>query len=397
MTEENSDTSKSSESAEDIINKDKLKQKINRLFGNDSLIAIAVYTAVLSGKVLWITGRAVLLGSLVLITFAADKQRQNRVRRWFLLEGDRWLIVGGIVGLVFLASLVLTFTNVIGVRESRFVTTMFSTIIAGLFSFVPIVIAVNQLTVSQLFETPAGLRERIDSVHDFRISLEKMVSDELIASTEPAHFLTQIIELVSDRTSALQQTVRKGSTDDPRVVNEIEEYVRTTRLYIEDIEKGLNGNHLPLIRVLLPMIGDNYSKKANTARRIQEIYGDALSDSATELLDDLRELAISLDVLRQYFKALYIQQELSNLSRLIALSGTVAFLTSMFLVMLFATGSPSPHHPFVLQVIVSLGLAVAFTPLAILLSFMLRVATIAKQTAAPGAFTPKRETPEFIQ
>lgn len=363
----------------------------------DSLVPLLARAAVFSGKVLWITGRAILLGVVMLGTVLADRRRHDELRRWVFLEGDRWTIAGGLVGGVFLVSLALTATNVIGVRESGFVTTMFSTIIAGLFSFVPIVISVNQLTVSQLFETPAGLRERIDSVHEFRVDLEKMVSDELVAPTEPARFLAQIIGVVSDRATALQQAVSGTDSHGSPLGDDVDDYVSALRLHVEEIDEQLSGANLPLIDVLLPMIGDDYSERANDARRIRSAHADALSEGAAELLDDLRELTISLDILRQYFKALYIQQELSRLSRLIAASGTVAFLASMFLVMLFATGDPSPHHPLLLQVLVSLGLATAFAPLAILLSFMLRVATIAKQTAAPGAFTPKRETPDYVR
>ncbi|WP_336362108.1 hypothetical protein [Halalkalicoccus salilacus] len=398
MTERDADTDDIENSTTtDTSRREESREEVDTGHTTDSFMPILARATVLSGKVLWISGRAILLGILVVATVIADERRRDRFRRWIFLEGDRWLIIGGMVGSVFLVSLVLTATNVIGVRESRFVTTMFSTIIAGLFSFVPIVIAVNQLTVSQLFETPAGLRERIDSVHEFRVDLEKMVSDELVAPTEPARFLAQIVEVVSERMVALQQAVSETAVPGSPLVDDVDQYVQTTRLHVEEIDDQLRGTNLPLIEVLLPMIGDDYSERANIARRIQETHGDALSESATELLDDLRELAISLDVLRQYFKALYIQQELSNLSRLIAASGTVAFLVSMFLVMLFATGDPSPHHPLILQVLVSLGLATAFAPLAILLSFMLRVATIAKQTAAPGAFTPKRETPDYVQ
>lgn len=359
--------------------------------------SILLRISIISTKILWITGRALVVGLLIVGTLITDKQRQDRFRRWVLLEGDRWTIVGLLVGAVFVLSLLLTLTNVIGVRESRFVTTMFSTIIAGLFSFVPIVISVNQLTVSRLFETPAGLRERIDSVHEFRVDLQKMIADEPVAPTDPALFLAQVVELVSERAAALQQVVSDSHTGKGELLEDICRYTRMTRSHVEEMDDQLADANLSLIQVLLPMIGDTYSKNVNVARRLQKKYDDTLSDSAMDLLDDLQELSLSLDVLRQYFKAIYIQQELSNLSRLIAVSGTVAFVVSMFLVMLFATGDPSPHHPLVLQIGVSFGLSVAFAPLAILLSFMLRVATIAKQTAAPGAFLPKRETPEYVR
>lgn len=396
MTERHIDSNNSDSNGPNTSGGEKPKSENDTETLTDSILPMLMRASAVSGKLIWITGRAILVGSLILAITITDERRHHRLRRWLFLEGDRWVIIGILVSGVFVISVVFTFTNVIGIRKGRFVTTMFSTIIAGLFSFVPIVIAVNQLTISQLFETPAGLRERIDSIHEFRISLEKMFADKPVTPTEPANFLSQITELVSERTVALEQAISDTHDDESPLADEIDDYVRKIRLQMAEIDNHLGGTNLPLIEVLLPMIGDDYSEKVNVARRIQDTHADELSESTTELLDDLRELSISLDVLRQYFKALYVQQELSNLSRLIAISGTIAFLVSMFLVMLFATGDPSPHNPLVVQVLVSLGLAVAFAPLAILLSFMLRVATIAKQTAAPGAFTPKRETPDYV-
>jgi hypothetical protein len=119
-----------------------------------------------------------------------------------------------------------------------------------------------------------------------------------------------------------------------------------------------------------------------------------LSARAGTLLDELRELFVSMDVLRQYFKALYVQQELANLSRLIAYSGVTSFLTSVFLILLFARGTPV-LGPVLLEVLVSAALGVAFAPFAVLVSYIVRIATIVKRTTAPGAFTPLRETPDY--
>ncbi|MGN8216044.1 hypothetical protein ACTGNR_17450 (plasmid) [Halococcus salifodinae] len=42
-------------------------------------------------------------------------------------------------------------------------------------------------------------------------------------------------------------------------------------------------------------------------------------------------------------------------------------------------------------------LAVGFAPFTVLLSFIHRLATIAKRTASPSAFTPRGETPNYLQ
>lgn len=361
----------------------------------DVLVPLFLRASAISVRIIWITGRAIALGILLVVAVLTDSQNRNRARRWVLLEGDRWIIAGGIVALVFAGSIVLSFTNVIGVSESAFVTTMFSTIIAGLFSLVPIVISVNQLTVSRLFATPGGLRERIDSVQNFRGDLEGMVPDEPVSPTEPARFLESVIGVVSDRTATLQRAAT--DLDDPQLAERIEEYVATIRAQAAEMDERLNGTHLPLIDVLLPMMGDGYSENVNIARRIQTTHAEALPEGIDATLEELRDLFVSLDVLRQYFKALYVQQELSNLSRLIALTGTGALLMSIFLVMLFATGQALSYHPLFLRGLVCLGVAIAVSPFAVLLAVMLRIATIVKRTSAPGAFTPRNERPDYIQ
>jgi len=144
-------------------------------------------------------------------------------------------------------------------------------------------------------------------------------------------------------------------------------------------------------------MGDGYAENINAARRIQAESADALTARADTLLDDLREMYRGLSILRQYYKALYIQQELAKLSRLIVYSGLSAFLVSAFLILIFADGAPPAGHGSGMVVFVSGALAVAFAPFAVLFSFILRIATIAKRTASPGAFTPRGETPDYRQ
>ena len=144
-------------------------------------------------------------------------------------------------------------------------------------------------------------------------------------------------------------------------------------------------------------MGDGYAENINTARRIQSESADALTAHADDLLDDLREMYAVMSIIRQYYKALYIQQELARLSRLIVYSGLSAFLVSAFLILIFADGAPSGGHSPGIVVLVSAALAVGFAPFAVLFSFILRIATIAKRTASPGAFTPRGETPDHLQ
>lgn len=361
----------------------------------DSFVPLAIEASRIAGQVLFVAGRALVLALAFCVLYVTDESRRVRARRWLLLDGNRWSIVAVLVGAVFASSCLLGIAGVIGSREGGLVTTLFGTIISGLFSFVPIVVAVNQLTVSQLFATPEDLRERIEGIQAFRRSIEQRLPGEPVSPTEPARFLGAVVEIVSQRSTALRQASME--LDDGEAAERIEAYVTTIHDQTDLLDERLGRENLRLIEVLLPMMGDGYSENVNVARRLLDEHGDDLSESATDLLDDLRELFVAMDVVRQYFKALYLQQELSNLSRLIAYSGMAAFLVSVFQILSFASGQPLAGNPLALHVLVSGSLAVAFLPFAILFSFILRIATIAKRTAAPGAFTPKRETPAYVR
>lgn len=364
---------------------------------NDRLLAALRRGFLLSTRILWVVARVGAMAAVFVVTFVVDPDRRTRFQRWFLLEGDRMRIAGWMVGLVALGAFLLGAFGVVGIEDHGFVTSMFGGVISGLFSFVPIVVAVNQLTVSQLFGSPEQLRREIKSVRTFRGDVEERLPGEAVAPTEPAAFLSDVLGLVLDRAYELRAVVGPtGSVDDRRrdLHSDVTTYVGTVEAQSEEIEERLDGTHQRLIEVLVPMMGDSYSRNVTDARRLAVEYRDVLSARAGTLLDELRELFVSMDVLRQYFKALYVQQELANLSRLIAYSGVTSFLTSVFLILLFARGTPV-LGPVLLEVLVSAALGVAFAPFAVLVSYIVRIATIVKRTTAPGAFTPLRETPDY--
>lgn len=355
---------------------------------------------ILSTRILWVVGRVAVMAVLFVGAVVVDPKRRTWLQRWFLLEGNRMRIAGWMVGLIVVGTFSLGMLGVLGVEDRGFVTNMFGGVISGLFSFVPIVVAVNQLTVSQLFGSPEQLREEIRSIRSFRTDIADRLPNETVAPTEPAAFLSNVLGLVLDRADELRAVVGRptdaGGADD-RAANcrsAVETYVDTVEAQSVEIDRQLDGTHQRLIAVLVPMMGDSYSRNVTDARRLAVDYEDVLPSRARDLLVELRELSVSMDVLRQYFKALYVQQELATLSRLIAYTGVASFVVSVFLTLLFARGTPLVGAVY-LEALISVSLGIAFSPFAVLVSYMVRIATIVQRTTAPGAFTPRRETPEY--
>lgn len=361
----------------------------------DTLVGVLATALRVLARFLAIAGSVALAGLRIGVAYARDDSNQRRARRWLLLDGDRWTIVAVMVLGIFVGSLTLGLTNVIGVRESSFVTTMFSTIIAGLFSFIPLVIAVNQLTVSRLFGTPESLRNRIDSVHEFRLRVEELATDAAVGPTDPAAFLRLVASEMGDRAVALQSVADEAGDD--RTSAELDAFAGRVAAQSDRITDRVGTANLPVFAVLSPVMNDNYSAQFNRIRRLRARFGGTLPDAADDLLEDLQSALVSLDVTRQYFKIIYLQQELAHLSRLLAYSGTAAFLTSTLVVMIYASGYPPAISETALLLLVTVSLAVAFSPLAILFAFVVRVATVVKRTSAPGAFTPKGERPSHAR
>jgi hypothetical protein len=352
-----------------------------------------------------VSARITFVGVSLLVSLVRESDRPTPARRWFLLAGSRWAIVGSLVVSFFLGSLLLGVTNVIGIQESDFVTTMFSTIIAGLFSFVPIVVSVNNVALGRMFDGPDALRERVDGVRAFRNRVETMAPDVVVSPTDPAGFLSVLAGTLLERTDRLAETVAMADSaatrdrgaragPDDRTATELSAFGDAVGRVAAELRDELDGTDPPVFDLLLTTMNDDYSQLVNEARSLRHRVEDPEVAAA---LADLGETLTALDVARQYFKTLYLQDELARLSRLVAYSGITAFLSSTLVIMIYASGYPPVQHETPLLLLVTLSLAVAFAPFAILFAYVVRLATVVKRTAAPGAFTPQGERPDHVR
>ena len=338
--------------------------------------------------ILWGVGWGLLRVFDESVSLSGGEATTDGFRRWFLLEGDRRVIIGGLLATVFVGSVVLGLTNVIGVRNGTFVTTMFSTIIAGLFSFVPIVIGVNQLALARLFGapgTPDSIRGKFDSLRKFRSNVEAMAPDVAVAPTKPAQFLSVVVRIIEERICAVHEAVADDSN--PRLRREVDEYLRAVLEEAEGVSDRLRGEDSSLFELLVGLMRGDFSELINDARRIRVTRSEGLSATAEESLGELAEALVAADVLREYFKIIYFQQELAKLSRLLAYSGIAAVLTSILTVMIYS-GESTQGNGIGFLLLIGLSLTIAFTPFAVLFAYVLRIATIVRRTAAPGGFTP---------
>lgn len=306
---------------------------------------------------------------------------------WLLLDGNRVLVAGliaaGFFGLFALAEV----AGIVPLRDVQPSFYLFGGLVGGNLTLITVVVSINQLLLSREFDTPGELRSQMDGVIAFRSGVEEAAGR--IAPVGPMGFLRLLLE------NTRKQVQRIGgladSDADGDVEEAIDELVTTLTKHFDEVDALLHESGTGTFAVLSSTLSTNYAGQINRVRRIRAQYGEDLDEAVDRELDSLIARLQEIDVARQYFKSIYLRQELSSLTRLLLYAGLPAEAVTA-LVLLSLTGDPAAFSRFELAVAVPVALAVGFLPLAILASFILRTATVTKRTAATVPFTtPEQE------
>ncbi|WP_233738005.1 hypothetical protein [Halocatena pleomorpha] len=141
--------------------------------------------------------------------------------------------------------------------------------------------------------------------------------------------------------------------------------------------------------VLSTTLTTNYARQINHTRRIRSQYEDHLSETTIDALDRLIDRLQEIDIARQYFKTIYLQEELSSVSRLLLYAGLPAETVAIaFLIVL--TSTPAVTDSVLYFLAFPLAVTIGLLPLALLFSYIIRIATVTQRTAATIPFTTSR-------
>lgn len=165
---------------------------------------------------------------------------------------------------------------------------------------------------------------------------------------------------------------------------EVEHYLHSVNVTANDLSGQLaRRDHDPLETFLVVTTFED-STRLNVTRRFQAEF-DQSGTAETELAD-LQELFTLFDAARQYIKTVVVESQLVKLSRQLVYTGIIAVaiaVVGIFTYKRVATLSlPGPA----LLIISSALVAVTLSPLAVPSAYVLRVATVARETAAFGTF-----------
>ncbi len=314
------------------------------------------------------------------------KTLRGRVALWVLLEGDRRVIAGVATLAVVALFAALISAGVLAVGPNSSAATVFgSGLTSGVVTVVTIALSINQLILSRVFGTPDVLSDRLDAARDLRRNVERLAKKPSSPS-DPAAFLSTVARALSDRASDL---LGSEESDDWRLPGDVTAALRDFNSYGQSIDGSMDDD-TTVTDALGSLLGPEYALNMTAVHQLQTEHRASLPAAARTELEAIEELLESIAIVRQFYKTIALQQDFAILSRLIVYSGLLALLTTVSLTLLYRTGSATLASGTLL-VVVSVGLGVIVSPLALFAAYILRAATIARQTVSVGPFIPPRE------
>ena len=307
---------------------------------------------------------------------------------WFLLTGHRSRIAALLVATFAVLLVAFLNTLLVPLANTQALFYIYSGLVTGNITLITVVVSINQLLLGRELQTPGELRSQLDNVVDYRSNVESAAGR--VPPVKPLGFLRLLVESTRQEAQRLGGFARDGTVRE--AADDIDDVVTQLTEQLDHVDALLVESETDTFSVLSTMLTTNYAEQINQLRTIQHDHGDALPNEINDCVDDLIDRLQDIDIARQYFKSIYLEQELSTLSRMLLLVGlpAVAVAVAGLLTLTVSSSNPSAAVDLILLLTVTLSLGVV--PLAILASFILRTATVTRLTAATLPFTtPEQE------
>lgn len=307
---------------------------------------------------------------------------------WLLLRGNRVYITIGITVLFgsFFAGLQLL--DVVPLTDVRALHSIYGGLIVGNLTIITVIVSINQLFLSRELRLPGELQTQIENIVTYREDVEAATGK--VVPVQPFGFLRVLVEATREEAQRLGGFARDGVVVSGN--EEINEVVTTLTDQMDQIDMLLLESETNTFSVLSVMLETNYAEQIYRLRTLRSEYEADMEAIVHESIDDLIDRLQDIEVARQYFRSIYLQQEFSSLSRILLYTGVPAeaVAIAVLLVLTVPTENPDPTIP--LFVLIPVTLTIGLLPLAVLCSFFLRAATVTKRTAATLPFTtPEQE------
>jgi hypothetical protein len=309
-----------------------------------------------------------------------------------LMGVDRWYVSAAIAGFVFVSVLgfgvLQSYGGVVVLEQGDPVETLFQAFVGAIITGVTLVLTLNQLVLSQELGAVGDQRERMEGAMSFRRDVEDVV-DANAVPPEPSAFLRSLVDASAARATDLESAVTDAAVDD-EFESAVSTYAADVRENADAVADALEGRQFGTFGVLFAALDYNYSWKIYAARRLRTAHGDDCTDAIEDAFDALEDALRVFGPAREHFKTLYFQWELVDLSRAILYASVPALVVSSSMILYFeptmAVFAGSTFGVSNGLVVVAAATTVSVVPFAVLLAYVVRIATVTKRTLSIGPF-----------
>ena len=314
------------------------------------------------------------------------------VKRWLLIDADRWTVVGALTATTFLLTVVVGAFGPVSVQ--RFLTRGISPasvlveLLKTIVSVVTIVLSINQLVLSPELGPVSDQRERFRDTMELREQSEDLLA-ETVSPLSPGQFLDDMVSALQRRAVELGETVEGN----PELQNDVANFVRGLLVDAEGVEEELAGATFGDFEAVPAVMDFDTSGKLRDLRRIQRTYDDRLTDEEVEALSEMVDAIELFATTRAYFKTTYIRTEFINFSRALLYLGTPSLLLTYFAAQIYDSAVfPGQTLGIENQLwFVAGAVTVSLVPFMTLISYIARLATVSQSTLFIGPFVAGSE------
>lgn len=311
-----------------------------------------------------------------------------RVRDWFLLDVNRYLLALGPLVVVFGLFAWLEASNVIDItRSTTPLLYLFSALAGGNVTLTTIVVTINQLILSRELRSPRELQTEMEAAAEYRDSVETE-TERLVVPEEPEEFLRMLAQDTRKQVTALDD--KMANLEEAPYRADLENLMANLATELDGTLRRLERSHGGVFPALSTVLDADFATRINHIRWLGRAYRNDLPDDVLDVLQGLEHRLEQLDVARQYFKTIYIKQELADVSKLVMYTGLVAVIVSIVFTV-FTGYRTAPFRNSMNLFLVPLAVTITLTPLALLVSHVVRIATVARRTAAITPFLAPTE------
>ena len=307
---------------------------------------------------------------------------------WLLLSGDRLVISGGLLVVVAAVVWGTVLTGLAPLTDQTPLLYLLFALIGGNFTLIAIVVSISQFVLSAHLESPGEIRDEMEKMVGYRRDVIER-TDQSVVPVSPGAFLRLLFGRIGDQVETLDRA--RSDVADERVSDELGALVAGLDEHVSWVTSVLEGSEPGVEYALFATLQKSYATYFYRAWRLRSRHADALPREATGALDELVERLEQVDVARRYFESVFIQSELSSLSRLLLYAGVPVQVASVALMLAFSGPTVTTLPQETLAVVLPAVVTAGFVPIVLLATFVVRLATVARRSGAMFPFTTQFE------